>query len=114
MSVVEQILAGAHIQEEDLNSVTCLLVKSTDNCSFQDIRICMYKPDKDCLRGWGSSRKPFLGLKNCGAYRKLPFMLCFLFTVLLPGIPRTGGEGCVCMQGLERNLSVVLFPKISQ
>lgn len=39
---MEQVLAGAHIQEEDLNSVTCLLVKNTANYSFQDFHVCVY------------------------------------------------------------------------
>lgn len=42
MNAMEQILAGAHIQEEDLNSVTCLLVKNTVNYSFQDFHVCVY------------------------------------------------------------------------
>lgn len=58
-SAVEQILPGAHIQKEDLNSVTCLLVKSTAEYLFQDFHMCLYKPDKDRLREWEAAESLF-------------------------------------------------------
>jgi len=49
----------------------------------------------------GSSRKPFLGLKTCGAYRKLTFILYFLFIVLPPVIPKAGGMDVYARPGEE-------------
>lgn len=60
---------------------------------------CRYLETRQRLpEGMESGRKPSLGIKNCGADRKLPFILCFLSTVH----PKGSGD-------LERNWSLILF-----